>query len=238
MATTGSKKTKKSTEDLIKESRLRQQERMRQIAIMKEEKEKEIAHMQEVQNATEEAFIGEQNEQRYTGDKDKDKKTLSNWQRERNKEHSQKQASRYMNRYKTSGNDQIPANTRQKQNEDPKKRAEDEIRRYAIEETKAKIKQKAAQATRRAGQKAAQITAKMASQVSKIVIQGLRQAVIWIGGTALGAVTGSGCLTILVILIAIVLIIVAANQACNSATSNALSAGIPLFGLIKWWTCN
>lgn len=231
MAITGSKKTIKSTEDLIKESRLRQEKRMRQIAIMKEEKEKQIAYVQEVQNTAEEAIIGEQNRQRYTGNKDKDNETLSNWQYGRNKEYAQKQASRRVKSYGTK----TPVNIRQQEikkkrkeeeEKDPRKRAIKAMQERTKEEAKTRIKQKAAQAVR----KAAQIAARVAAQAAGIVARGLIQAAGWLLAATVAAI-GIPALIAIAVIIIIVVVIAVIYQTCNTdAISSAICEGVSWVG--------
>lgn len=106
--------------------------------------------------------------------------------------------------------------------------------RKAKEEAKTKLKQKSAQLAKKAGQ----ATARIASPVSKIFSQALKQAAGRLLAATGASVIVANSFVILIIILIIVVIVVMHEQICNSAVSGAVSAGLPLYGIAKWWVCN
>lgn len=221
----------------------------------------EIKRRQRLQTADEERIKEEQYNQQYLSPEDNlplsnlrdkrkneqdQKQNTSNYTRQYKQESKKKEreknpaADKYMRQHGTSGakNNQPSLTASRGSDRKPngekmsrEERFREIMKKRQEEELKKKIKQRAAQIAKQATQKAAQI----AVQVGRIIVQGLAQATIWLGGATIAAIGIPGLIALVVIFI-VVIVIVVIYQTCNdNAINSTICQGVSwVGGAISW----
>ncbi len=148
-------------------------------------------------------------------------------------EETEKPGGNYPKNYgaKTGSGKQLPTDLHHEDEKTRKKQLEEEARRVAINRAKVEAKQIAARVTRQAAQR----TGQLAAQAGRIVVRATAQAVVSILTAAAGTIGWMGCLLIIIVVAALMIIIWIYKTCEANMISSAICTGLSWVGSALSW---